>query len=106
MNTDGNRIVSREVNHAILHDLRRPVVEGQFYPEVYRLFSGYLRPIYCRRSIITFLCIRIYRPKEALLYQGGELQRSFKWLPKEIIVIIAKYLWSTKYERCWDVKKP
>ena len=93
-----------EVNHAILHDIRRPVVKGQFYPEVYRIFAVYMRPIYCRHSVITLLYIRAYRAETTLLYEGGELSRSFKWLPKEIVVLIAKYLWGTRRQRCWDKK--
>lgn len=93
---------NEEVNHAILHDIKRPVIYGQFYPEVYRIFAVYIRPIYCRRSVITFLCIRACRAEETLLYTGGDMLRSFKWLPKEIVALIAKYLWATKRERCWD----
>lgn len=93
-----------EINHAVLHDIRRPVINGQFYPEVYRIFAVYMRPIYCRRSLITFLCIRAYCADETLLYTGGDQLRSFKWLPKEIVALIAKYLWATKRERCWDKK--
>lgn len=99
-----NKHRQEEVNHAILHDIKRPVIHGQFYSEVYRLFSCYLRPIYCRRSVITFLCIRAYCAEGTFLYTGGDHLRSFKWLPKEIVALIGKYLMSTKYEQCWDIK--
>lgn len=99
---DGDKTRREDVNHAILHDIKRPVINYQFYPEVFGIFSVYMRPIYCRHSVITLLCIRKYRVDEGLLYHDGEMSRTFRWLPKEIIAMIGQYLWATRREQCWD----
>lgn len=44
----------------------------------------------CRSSMITFLAIRKYR--ESVL----------SVIPKDVVVLIAKELWKTNQEECWD----
>jgi hypothetical protein len=47
----------------------------------------------CKKSLTTFLAIRRFRKSELSL------------IPKDVIVLIAKELWKTNQEECWEDKE-
>ncbi len=46
----------------------------------------------CRRAVMTFVAIRKYRHREA----------GWAYVPPQVVQEMAKYLWWTRFEWCWD----
>ena len=86
-----------EVNHAVLHDAYREVRHKQFYPEIMFSFKRIYANDHCRLTIFTLIAIKQFRANDAYITET----LTIKWMPREVVMMIAQYVWSTRKESWW-----
>ena len=76
------------VNHNAKRDCMRSVEQKEFYPQILSLFQEHiLAPRHCRKQILFILWIN--------------KNRFWPFIPKDIILLILKRVWRTRYHCLW-----
>ena len=76
------------VEHNVHQDCIRSETQGQFYPQIVKLFeTNIMAPRYCRETILFVFWIN----------------KNHLWgfIVKDVLLIILKQLWATRRHRCW-----
>lgn len=68
--------------------------KGPIYERICQLYDSHKAPTYAQESIICLLAIRQFKNKKMI--------KVWKYdIPKDLIKMICKILWQTRYEKCW-----